>query len=359
MASDKKIYFKSPELYDANGDLTKRWFVVYYPEKGKRKRLYGGINRFNTDSLRRQAAKALIESLLNQENLPVFSPPEKMLARLAEIKKRLAKKTWQTYHSKLKVFAEWWSYGLSPISEDHCRKFFTYLIDQRELSKTSHNAYRQTLREFFAECYPDVEKNPFDVITNFPDSKQSALYFSKVQIGRLRKELSKRNPQLWLFCQFIYYTFIRPGELRRLQVDDIIIEEKRVRIRADISKNRKLQYVAIPEAFMPAIEALQFHRYAPTDYVFSHDQEPGPDCIGIRYMNRHHQEILKELRFDTRRHKLYSWKHTGAVAAVKAGVPIKMLQIQLRHHSLDQVNQYLRKMGVHDLGMLTEMFPGI
>ncbi|MDW3649885.1 MAG: hypothetical protein R8P61_22625 [Bacteroidia bacterium] len=76
-------------------------------------------------------------------------------------------------------------------------------------------------------------------------------------------------------------------------------------------------------------------------------------------MNRRHQEILKNLRFDTKRHKLYSWKHTGAVSAVKAGVPIKMLQIQLRHHSLDQVNQYLRKMGVHDLGRLAEMFPGI
>lgn len=56
---------------------------------------------------------------------------------------------------------------------------------------------------------------------------------------------------------------------------------------------------------------------------------------------------------------LYSWKHTGAIQAVKAGIGVKELQIQLRHHSLDMVNQYLRQMGVWDLGQLQEKFPGL
>ena len=56
---------------------------------------------------------------------------------------------------------------------------------------------------------------------------------------------------------------------------------------------------------------------------------------------------------------LYSWKHTGAVMAVKAGIHIKQLQIQLRHHSLDQVDQYLRDLGVSDLSDLARSFPGI
>ncbi len=151
---------------------------------------------------------------------------------------RRSKSAWHTYHSRLKAFAEWWSYGLFLISEDHYRKFLAYLIDQRKLSQTSWNAYSQALRKFY------------EILSK-----------------------CRKNPYLWLFCQFISCTVIRLGELRLLQVDDIILEEKRVRIRAEISKNRKLQYVAIPEAFMPEIENLQLHCYAPTDYVFSHDQE--------------------------------------------------------------------------------------
>ncbi|MCX6269628.1 MAG: hypothetical protein NTU44_00125 [Bacteroidetes bacterium] len=36
-------------------------------------------------------------------------------------------------------------------------------------------------------------------------------------------------------------------------------------------------------------------------------------------------------------------KHTGAVEASKY-IPVKDLQMQLRHHSLDQVDAYLRQM---------------
>ena len=46
---------------------------------------------------------------------------------------------------------------------------------------------------------------------------------------------------------------------------------------------------------------------------------------------------------------LYSWKHTGVVMAVKAGIHIKQLQIQFRHHGLDQVDQYLRDLGIQQI----------
>ncbi|MCX6270509.1 MAG: hypothetical protein NTU44_04675 [Bacteroidetes bacterium] len=45
----------------------------------------------------------------------------------------------------------------------------------------------------------------------------------------------------------------------------------------------------------------------------------------------------------TQDYKFYSLKHTGAVKAIKY-IPVKDLQMQLRHHSLDQVDAYLRQM---------------
>ena len=42
-----------------------------------------------------------------------------------------------------------------------------------------------------------------------------------------------------------------------------------------------------------------------------------------------------------------SWKHTGAGTFVKNNGNLKDLQTQLRHHSLDQVNDYLKDMGVY------------
>lgn len=77
-------------------------------------------------------------------------------------------------------------------------------------------------------------------------------------------------------------------------------------------------------------------------------------------MYNRHLCILNALGFDKNKgYCLYSWKHTGAIQAVKNGVGVKELQIQLRHHSLDQVNEYLRQMGVWDLKNLQANFPAI
>ena len=69
--------------------------------------------------------------------------------------------------------------------------------------------------------------------------------------------------------------------------------------------------------------------------------------LGVNSMKDRHLEILKEIKFNTSRHKMYSWKHTGVVTFVKNNGNLKDLQTQLRHHSLDQVNDYLKDMGVY------------
>lgn len=87
--------------------------------------------------------------------------------------------------------------------------------------------------------------------------------------------------------------------------------------------------MAIPNAFFPTVKKKLSNRN-PNEYVFPRGHYLSP--IGMNTMGRQHREILKEQGGDTSRYKLYSWKHTGAVAAVKAGIHIKQLQIQFRHY---------------------------
>lgn len=78
---------------------------------------------------------------------------------------------------------------------------------------------------------------------------------------------------------------------------------------------------------------------------------------GSGTMYRRHVRALAACGLNNQGYTLYSWKHTGAVAAAKSNIPIKQLQLQLRHHSLDQVDQYLRQMGVSDLREIAADFP--
>lgn len=345
MPTDKKNL--SYRIVDRAGDLTKKWYVEYYNAQG-RQRKYGDINSFQTASERRRAAEKLIEQL--KGNIAPVSnaatPQQKIYAWLDAHRGRMRKKSYQTIKSKFDNLFRWLKQQNRKLGEESVRDFMRWVAANK--SSGTHAAYVRHLKIVLRgvgeiQLLGEVEK--------VKHTHQPARYFQRHQIGRIKEHILAHEPELWLFIEFVYYCFIRPGELRLLRVDDIIFDGWKIHVRAEVSKNRKAQYVTIPEAFRDSLLHLR-HR-GPSEYIFG-----GVKPVAINYMARHHRNHLKKLGFSNE-YKLYSWKHTGAVMAVKAGVSVKDLQIQLRHHSLDETDKYLRQLGAMDLGQLEQQFPGL
>jgi len=57
------------------------------------------------------------------------------------------------------------------------------------------------------------------------------------------------------------------------------------------------------------------------------------------------RKLVKELNLG-KDYTLYSWKHSGVVAAYNAGVDIKTIQGQCRHQGLEQTDIYLKSLGL-------------
>jgi integrase len=326
--------------------LEKEAFVHWTDENGKRHKKKGGINRADTHEARAVAAQAL-RAKLEAEYFRTSSYVGQML-EWAE-KKRLTwrKKTYQTNRSKLDSFIIW--LAGREVTKEVMQAFFEHLLKKRH--KGTYNDYLAVFRRVFkALGAPEMVEG----IERVSSTATPAKYFQTSQIARIKKHLLEVDPDLWLACQFLYYCFIRPGELRMLKIKDIFFDENMICLRSEISKNKKQQFVTIPLAFRADVAALA-HR-APEEFVFY-----GPDCtkpIPINsFMNRF-RAVLRELGFG-REYKFYSWKHTGAVACVRAGASLKELQIQLRHHSLEEVDRYIRQLGVNDLKDLEQRFPAI
>ncbi|QHI39280.1 hypothetical protein IMCC3317_46900 [Kordia antarctica] len=90
--------FSDPKIYDAGGDLNKRWYVYYSyrdPETGKLKRqpaIYKGANRFKTKCEHLEilmAFKSALKNLLSQG----YSPYENYKVTEAKIEKLEKAKT--------------------------------------------------------------------------------------------------------------------------------------------------------------------------------------------------------------------------------------------------------------------------
>lgn len=347
MAEEKKLFVRNGVTYKvyAPVDFTKRWFV-YYRQNGKRFKFYGDMAKFPTYDTKMAAARRLIDELAVSLAPRVSQIELKILDLIEEKRPFWRLSTYQQYSSIVKIFFEYME-GQEPTAP-LIADFFVDL--RRRRHPTTYNKYLLHLKQLFKAV---GVYGRFEGIEKVKEEKTPLRYFQTYQAQRLKAYMLEFDPVLWQFTQFVYYCFVRPKELRHLRAGDVMLEEETIFIPGKISKNGKGQYITIPDSFVPSLHWI--YDLSPGDYLF-----PSPldlsKPIGRNTMYNRHKNILKQLNFGAG-YSLYSWKHTGAVTAAKAGISVKELQIQLRHHSLDETDKYLRQMGVRDLNHLKSQFP--
>ena len=166
-----------------------------------------------------------------------------------------------------------------------------------------------------------------------------------------RKELksifSAEAPQLWLFVQFMFYTLVRPKELRFVQVADL--QGDTLLIRGTIAKNSKTEHVVIPPKLKKVIAEAGLTSYPPTFYLFGKEGRPSVKHWGTNHFYRKHQAFLQRLGYSDQ-YSLYSWKHTGVIISYQKNIKIVDISRQCRHGDLVQTTTYLRSLGLSDSG---------
>ncbi len=363
---EKKFFV--PELYPLDHDLKKKWFVYYYePRPGTnisfRVKVYENINRSKTVEGRLRIAEKIIQDIhagkTKSAKLAVKLKKGAVLHDILESHKHtLRNKTYITYRGQI----DRWRAFLGKKSEleatkSDALKFIQKLWSEGMRPKTV-KTYQQNLKSIYRKYAElnDLEgfKNPFRNMASIKSESVSLSYFNDNQIGRIKEYLQAQNPMIWLICQLQFYCFIRPNEIRQLRSKTINLSAGWIEIEGSFSKNKKTQKVAIPEAFAKDLQFVE--GLEPQEYLFPGSDPEKP--IHRNTMTLQHKEVLKKLGIKGN-YSLYSWKHTGVTKAVKAGLHIKDLQLQLRHHSLDMVNEYLKNLGVMDMDRIKDLFPSI
>lgn len=351
MNKQEKKFFV-PQIYSANNNIKKRWFVYYYiphPEAknvAKRIVVYGGINYYHTIEERHTQANLLIQKL----NLK-GPKQQSFFDKLFEYESlNWRKKTISAYATTVKYYTDF----LRDIDAKHATaqnitEFFLQL-HKKGVSKNTIEKYRSSLYTLYEKAITHdlTSINPVKKVKKSKRQPLSLQYFNDNQIKSLREEIELNN-QLWLATQLIYYCFIRPGEMRQLKISDINFDMGYIEIRSDVSKNKKTEKVIIPGQLLTSLQSLK--KYNNNYFLLSKSLEPGPVQVSDKWINSNHKKILDKLQIRGR-YAFYSWKHTGVVKCVQAGMNIRDIQNQLRHHSLDMVMEYLKGLGVmqsHDL----------
>ncbi len=390
-----------PQLKNCGGDLSKKWYVEYScrdPQTNEMKRFrhYDGFSELLTVKEREAYAAKIISEIKAKLEKGEDPFSEKIVTYQDELiyqttaarwgneresivnirmylsdflimkKNEVTPSTYQTYRSKLRIFCEWMdANGLGNknvrcIFQDHIHRFFYHIVENNHTSRRTVKKYEQLLHTFFdflLKTKKVIGENPVKEIPKLGEKRDEAARPIPERDRRILIEyMSEHDPQLLLVCQLEYYCAIRPNECRQIRIRDINLETATITVRQDISKNGLTETVCIPRQLMEQLEEDGIEKYPSEWFLFSSEGMPGKNMLGKNTFRYRFDRIRDKLEL-SKRYKLYSFKHTGGINLVNAGVNTWELQRHFRHKSVDTTEKYIRRNFGMQSKLIREDFP--
>jgi integrase len=155
----------------------------------------------------------------------------------------------------------------------------------------------------------------------------------------IEKHLAVQAPLFFEFVMFIYQAGIRRKELHLVQVKDINIQARELRIRADVAKTNVERTVPLADDLLEILMHRNIWELPGEYYLFSRDQfRPGPrSYCPVVSTNLWKKLVIQGLGIDC---KMYSLKHKGADDKIEAGIPLEALKNLYGHSSTQMTEIY-------------------
>lgn len=349
----------------------KSWYVDFYaidPATNLFRRKKYCLNRIPSKKLRREQATEIITTLLNllrsgwnPWKIVVVDNTSTLLKTAFDlykehVKRQLKERSITTNLSFLRLFSDYLSRmkpaptDVSQITTPLITKYLDYLYLKKQVSARTRNNYRGFLLglcEFFVERKL-LQVNPVVQIRTLKETAKKRQPLTQSMLKRLNDYLSDHDRWLLLACRLEYYTFIRPGELRQLKINDINLMEMKIYINGQISKNGRSLNVAINREIITLMLDLGLFNYPGEMYIFGSDLRPSATPPDKNLFPREWGKIRKIFGWASC-YQFYSLKDSG-IRDLANAAGIVVARDQARHADIATTNRYLqgRDAPVHD-----------
>jgi len=237
---------------------------------------------------------------------------------------------------------------VSQVTQRVAQEYFQHIVDTGVSPKT-YNHKRGRLNHFYNLCLQNewIEgKNPFKNIFRQPtDYGEKNIPFNDKQLAELIPYLQKEHTYLWYFTAFIYYAFMRASEIKRIQIKDLDIYGKKIRIPHDKSKVRKFDIIPMADPLVEIIEKMNIDRYPLNYYLFSINRTPGERQLGKDWQSRHFKPVKEKFGLSDD-HTIYAFKHTAVCRWYAHEKDLVRIQRMCRHSTIDMTVRYLKSLGL-------------
>ena len=332
---EKKKY-SEPKIYDAEGDLSKRWYVYFSFRKTADATLVRFPNNIYAPQHldkkdRLQWLKTIQRNLsvllkdgfnpYNPENKFEFENDENSNKSINEAfefalnikKSTLAKTSYKGLEGRILRFEKWLNENgfKNRLVTSVNKKVITSYLNEvlTNTSAKNRNNTRADISSIFTilsdnEIISENFIHKIPVLKSNPEKNKS---FTREEEAKIFEYLDQNNKLLLLYVKFISYNFLRPVEVNRIKIGDIDLNDKILKIKTKtgfkVKRIPQLLISEIPELSIYKSDAYLFGRKDFGQYWEATENSRRNDY------SDYFLEVKRKFGFD-KNHGLYSFRHT-------------------------------------------------
>jgi integrase len=181
------------------------------------------------------------------------------------------------------------------------------------------------------------------------DRAEKNRYYSAVVALKVKKELAK-NESLYNYVKWIFYSCMRPREIRLLQINHIDIQARQIKAIAPTAKTGD-RFIPICDELMALIKSMKLMKLPLNYYVFGgKNGKPGKERLSRDLFTNSYKLIKDKLGLDNK-YTLYGWKHTRVVNLLMAGFTDAEVMSLTGHSDYQSFMAYKRELMVDTSAM--------
>jgi integrase len=272
------------------------------------------------------------------------------------------------YEQRSAIFKRWLknaNYDRLPadlFKVEQIKSFVHHLRSKRNCSPRTINNYLNDLSTLLNVSVENeiLEHNYFTKVKKERTGVGKNWGYTPEQQAELLNYIKAEKPRYLMLVQFIYYTLARPKELSHLKIGDIGKRyPNQIWFGEEITKEFMERNVFIPDPLQKIIKDNKLHLLPKDWYVFGKGLKPGPERSDSKNWGQRYREAVLN-SFDDKyssNYTLYSWKHTGVISLIMAGVTPAAVQRQAGHRSPYSFQKYLKTLGLFPNDEILNDFP--
>lgn len=267
---------------------------------------------------------------------------------LQEKKKELREESIQAYSSFVEVFVKWLKTNTkieycSMVNKISAVKFMDYVYSERNVSSRTFNNYVKFGRVFFnwakEKCY--TKENPFEAVKTKPKTEKTRTVIPHDTRERVTNYLlsSPEDRNYLVVLKLVYSTLLRPGEIRKLKIENVNLADKTITVPGSISKNKKKRIVPLTEDVLDSLETLNLAACPTSYFLMGRELKPNSKPLTKYYMAKYWENLREKLSLP-KEMQLYSLRDSGISEMLKSGVDPLSVKQHADHHSLAMTTLY-------------------